>query len=92
MICIDVENELKSSITIQLETMDGTAMSQLGDYVETRNLFTLNTDGQCFSLDIILDDPNVEGSETFSIVLTTQAQNVALGSPTSLTITITDND
>jgi Tol biopolymer transport system component len=79
-------------ITVDYATVDGTATAG-SDYTAVSG--TLNFPEGTFSRTItipIFDDQLIEGSEQFSISLSNPTGEVDLGTPSSATVTITDND
>jgi chorismate-pyruvate lyase len=77
---------------VNYATSNGTAVAP-GDYTAASGTltFTFNQTSQTVSVPTI-DDATVESAETFSTALSSPTQGSALGSPSSATGTINDND
>lgn len=80
------------AVSVDYSSANGTAVAGV-DYTATNG--TLNfANGQAsatFQLPIT-DDTAVEGAETFTVTLASPAGGAALGTPVTVTVTITDND
>jgi murein DD-endopeptidase MepM/ murein hydrolase activator NlpD len=78
--------------TVQYSTSDGTATAGT-DYVATSGTLLFVGDQTSKSFDVtILDDTTVEGNESFSLSLMNNSSSLTLGSPSTATLTISDND
>lgn len=64
-----------------------------GDYNLSNTTITILNGATTGSVTFtIVDDPNIEGTETATLTISGPSAGITLGSPTSRTITITDND
>lgn len=95
-ICVCLTGELEREVTIQLTTIEGTAMNG-SDYIEVvkeERVFqpTSQTDNLEECWDIVLVDDNIlEENETFSVTLTINDTSVDFNGSTA-EVVITDND
>jgi hypothetical protein len=78
--------------TVRYETSDGTAL-QKSDYIFGAGVVQFGPGDTSKTVNILLvDDVYVEGSETFNVNLSSPSGNFVLSSPSTVTVTITDND
>ena len=85
-------NGSDGDVGVDYATSDGSAAAGQ-DFIASSGTLTL-LDGettQSFAIGII-DDPDYEGDETFSIALSNATGGALLGNPDAATVTITDND
>jgi hypothetical protein len=78
--------------TVQYSTSNGSA-SAGSDYTVTSGLllFGSNQTSKTFTVPI-LEDTAIEGNESFNVTLTNPSLSLTLGTPTTATVTIVDND
>ena len=80
------------AVTVHYATSNGTATAG-SDYTATSGTLTFAAGETQKTFTVpITDDTAVEGNETFNVTLSSPTGGAALGSPTSSTITIVDND
>ena len=80
------------AVTVDYSTTDGSAAAG-NDYTATSGTLTF-VDGdvsETFNVPVI-DDTNYEGDETFMLYLANATGGASLGTPSSASVTITDND
>jgi hypothetical protein len=78
--------------SVRYETSDGTAL-QKSDYIFGAGVVQFGPGETSKTVSILLvDDVYVEGDENFHINLSSPSGNFVLGSPSTITVTITDND
>jgi glucose/arabinose dehydrogenase len=78
--------------TVDYATSDGTA-SERGDYTTARGTLRFAPGDVQKSFDVLVtDDGLVEPTETFTVALSNPTGNAVLNTPSSLTISILDND
>ena len=96
-VCVGITNEdATNATTVEVALNGGTATSGTDfthSLTETLTFPAATTAAQCVTL-TITDDALAEGNETIDLVLQNAAggNNVAIGTPSSHTVTITDND
>lgn len=84
--------DLSSSVSVGYTTVPGTALPGF-DYTHTTSTITFAATENLTVLNIpILNDKIVEGSETFTVVLGNPQGDAVLGTNSTATVTITDND
>lgn len=90
-ITVTLSGSSAQQVTVDYATSDGTAVAP-DDYESTTGTLTFNLGetSKTFSVPIV-NDPFVEGNETVGLTLS-NAVNASLGSPSSATLTIVDND
>jgi len=80
------------SVSVSYGTSNGTA-SAPGDYTSTTGTLTFPNGVATKNLPVpIINDTTAESSETFTVTLSSPTGSATLGSPSSATVTITDND
>jgi hypothetical protein len=81
------------AVSVQFATANGTATAG-SDYTATTGTLTwANGESAAKSIVVpVLDNLAVEGNETFTVTLSNPTGGATLGSPTTATVTITDND
>jgi len=80
------------SFSVSYSTQDGTAKAGV-DYTAKSGLVTFNVGELSKTIDIpILNDSLHENDETFTVVLTDLPPDVTLGTPSTTTVTIKDDD
>ncbi|HEY0430095.1 MAG TPA: Calx-beta domain-containing protein [Pyrinomonadaceae bacterium] len=81
-----------SGVSINFGTANGTATGGV-DYTATSGTLTFAANETSKTIIVpILEDALVEGNENFTVNLTSPTGGATLGTPASLTVTITDND
>lgn len=89
---VNLSEVVGSDVTVNYATSDGTAAAG-SDYTVASGTLTFASGETSKIFDItITDDSVVEAGETVTITLSNPSANAALGSPSSATLTITDND
>ncbi|MGF1566479.1 MAG: malectin domain-containing carbohydrate-binding protein [Nodosilinea sp.] len=86
-------NQASSTPTVVSYTVGGTATSN--DYIALSNTVTIATNQLSATIPVsVLDDSTIEGTESVSVTLTgvNGAADVALGTTTTATVNIADND
>ena len=79
-------------VSVEYATTDGSASSG-SDYQSTSGTVMLANGEVSASLDInLMDDNTVEGNETFTVKLRVPTGGAVLGSPSTATVTILEND
>lgn len=79
-------------LTVGYETIGGTAVAG-ADFVSTSGTITFGPGETSRSITVqIIDDVLIEGTESFSVILSNPGPGVALGTSSSATIEIADND
>ncbi len=80
------------AVSVAYSTLNGSAVAP-GDYTATSGVlnFADSQDTASFSVPII-DDTDGEGNETFSVSLSAPTGGATLGSPSTTTVTIIDNE
>jgi len=79
-------------VSVEYATVDGSASSG-SDYQSTSGTLTLANGEVSASADInLMDDSVVEGNETFAVELMAPTGGAVLGSPSTATVTILEND
>jgi len=79
-------------VSVEYQTTDGSASSG-SDYQSTSGTLTFADGEVSASFDVtLMDDTAVEGNETFSVALMAPTGGAGLGSPSTATATIIEND
>jgi len=84
--------DTSGSASVNFETSDGTA-SQRADYTFNSATLQFAPGDTSKTLNIsVVNDVFVEGNETFFVTLSNPSPNFVVGSPSSIAVTITDDD
>lgn len=80
------------AVSVNYASANGTATAG-SDYTAANGMLNFASGQASATLQVpITDDAAVEGAETFTVTLSSPAGGAALGTPVTITITITDND
>lgn len=91
-ITVELSAPAAGDVTVTAATSDGTAEAG-SDYEAVNELVTIPTGQESATFDVtIIDDPTDEDIETVSLALSNPTGPATLGTPSSATLTITDND
>jgi hypothetical protein len=84
--------KVQEPVTVQYKTVDGTA-KQGEDFTAASGDITFDQGGREATISIsLLDDELAEGTETFTIELTSEAVGIDLGGRTSMEVVVIDNE
>ncbi|SVB89596.1 uncharacterized protein METZ01_LOCUS242450, partial [marine metagenome] len=84
--------KVQEPVTVQYKTVDGTA-KEGEDYTAATGDITFEKGGREATISIsLLDDELAEGSESFTIELTSEAVGIDLGGRTSMEVVVIDNE
>jgi len=83
---------VQEPVTVQYKTVDGTA-KQGEDFTAASGDITFDQGGREATISIsLLDDELAEGTETFTIDLSSEAEGIDLGGRTSIEVVVIDNE
>ena len=89
---VSMSRQASSDVTVAVTTSDGTALAG-SDYTTVIDTITISAGLQSVSVPVsILDDPVTEPDEEFTLTISNPSSNANLGSATTATGTIQDND
>ena len=89
---VSMSRQASSDVTVAVSTSDGTALAG-SDYTAVIDTVTISAGLQSVSVPVpILNDPMTEPDEGFTLTISNPSPNANLGSPTTATGTIQDND
>jgi len=81
------------AVSVDFATANGTATTAGNDYTAAAGTLTFVAGDTSETFNVaILDDTMYEGNETFSVSLSAATGGATLGTPSSATVTITEND